>query len=318
MSVLHSFVGSASYDLFFSVFDNLPSLIPAIGKVFLPFDLSVFPIMQDMVFSYGLISVIVLIIWYVSSEKKDDKLILLGLSWFFIFICLTLLKPIDTVPEFSENRLYLPMLGFIFVILGLGWIKLPLFMKRMLGHKTDSVGPMTSVNSVTRPEYANGYIVTLMISIPIIVLFSSITFCRNQYYKDGLAFWKNATDTSPSYAFNHNNFGSMSFLNKDMVNSEIQFKLAIELNPKEPMAHNNLGLVYANQGRVPEAEQEYKKELEVNPGYDNAYYNLALLYWNQKKYIDAIINWKKILEINPNFNFPPEILQIIKYGVPKS
>ncbi|MEI7424683.1 MAG: tetratricopeptide repeat protein [Candidatus Staskawiczbacteria bacterium] len=297
MSVLHDFVGNAKYNIIFSIFDNLASLIPAIGKIFLPFNLSVFPVMHDMVFSYGLITIAGLIIWYIFSEKRDNKLILLGLSWFLIFIFLTLLKPIDTVPEFSENRIYLPMLGFIFIILGLGWIKLPLFMKRMPDHKTEFV---------------------LMISIPIIVLFSSITFHRNQYYKDGLTFWKNATDTSPSYAFNHNNFGSMSFLNKDMVNSEIQFKLAIELNPKEPMAHNNLGLVYANQGRVPEAEQEYKKELEVNPGYDNAYYNLALLYWNQKKYIDAIINWKKILENNPNFNFPPEILQIIKYGVPKS
>ncbi len=308
MSVLHSFVGSASYDLFFSVFDNLPSLIPAIGKVFLPFDLSVFPIMQDMVFSYGLISVIVLIIWYVSSEKKDDKLILLGLSWFFIFICLTLLKPIDTVPEFSENRLYLPMLGFIFVILGLGWIKLPLFMKRMLGHKTDSVGPMTSV---TRPEYANGYIVILVISIPIIVLFSSITFCRNQYYKDGLAFWKNATDTSPSYAFNRNNYGSMSFLNNDMASAEKEFLLAIKLNPKEPMVHNNLGLVYVNQNRYAEAEAEYKREIEVNPGYDNVHFSLGALYWRQKKFTEALISWRKVAEMNPAFNFPAEVIQLL-------
>ena len=53
--------------------------------------------------------------------------------WFFvvfIFIFLTLIKPINTVPEFSENRIYLPMFGFIFIMIGLGKIKIPTFIKK--------------------------------------------------------------------------------------------------------------------------------------------------------------------------------------------
>ena len=294
MYVLHNFIGNAPYNVFFSIYKNLPSLIPAIGKIFLPFNLSVFPVMKDMTLSLGTISLILLIVYFILSEKKNLKLILFGFLWFFTFIFLTLIKPIGTVPEFSENRIYLPMFGFIFVIWGLGWIKIPLFIK-------DKINFENNKNKIL-----------LIISISIILILSSITLYRNQYYKNKLNFWKNATETSPSFAFNHNNLGAMYYLDGNKDNAEKEFKRALELNPAEPMAHNNLGLIYANKNQTAEAEEEYKKELEINPNYDNAYYNLGLLYWGQKREKEAIDKWKKILEINPNFQFPQQIIQILQ------
>lgn len=289
MFALHNLVGNAPYNIPLSIFNNLPSLIPAVGKIFLPFNLSVFPVMQDMTLLYGFITLVLLVFWFILSEKKNWKLIIFGLLWFIIFISLTLIKPSGTVPEFSENRIYLPMFGFIFVILGLNWIKLPLFLKEKINYKK----------------------IIAFISLLIILIFSFVTIYRNQYYKDKLSFWKNATETSPSFAFNHNNLGAMYYLDKNMDEAEKEFKKALQLNPEEKMTHNNLGLVYVNKDKLKEAEEEYKKELEINPYYDNAYYNLGLLYWNEKRYDEAKESWKKTLEINPNFQLPSEILQII-------
>ncbi len=283
LSVLNHFIGNAEYNIFLSIYKNLPSLLPAVGKIFLPFDLSVFPVMKNMTLTYGVISLILLAIWFIFSERKNLKLIIFGFSWFFIFIFLTLVKPIDTVPEFSENRLYLPMFGFIFVILGLGMIKLPIIFKEKINYE------------------ANKKIFILFISLLLVLILSSITIHRNQYYKDKLSFWKNATETSPSFAFNHNNLGAMQYLNGDMDNAEKEFKMALELNPKEKMAHNNLGLIYAGKNKLKEAEEEYKKELEINSNYDNAYYNLGLLYFKEGKYQDAEKNWQTTLIINPNY-----------------
>ena len=282
MSVLHNFVGNADYNVFLSIYKNLPSLISAIGKIFLPFNLSVFPVMSDMTLLYGIISIILLGFWFFLSEKRNLKLIIFGFLWFFIFIFLTLIKPINTVPEFSENRIYLPMFGFIFIMIGLGKIKIPTFIKE-------------KINEIDLKK------IILFISLIIILIFSSVTIYRNQYYKDKFSFWKNATDTSPSFAFNHNNLGAMYYLDKDMENAEKEFKIALELNPNEKMAHNNLGLIYANQNKFKEAEEEYKKEIENNPYYDSVYYNLGLLYYKQKKYTEAEYNWKKTLELNPNY-----------------
>jgi len=283
MSVLHNFIGNADYNVFLSIYKNLPSLIPAIGKIFLPFNLSVFPVMNDMSLFYGIISLILLGFWFILSEKKNLKLIIFGFLWFFIFILLTLIKPLGTIPEFSENRIYLPMFGFIFVILGLGRIRIPTFIRKRMNYEI------------------NWKKIILFVSLLVILIFSSVTIYRNQYYKDKLSFWKNATETSPSFAFNHSNLGAMEYLDGDMDNAEKEFKIALELNPNEAMAHNNLGLVYSNQNKLVEAESEYKKELEINPYYDNAYFNLGLLYFGQKRYEEALINWKKTLEINPNY-----------------
>lgn len=283
LSILNHFIGNAEYNIFQSIYKNLPSLLPAIGKIFLPFDLSVFPVMKDMTLIYGLISLILLAGWFIFSEKKNLKLIGFGFSWFFIFIFLTLVKPIDTVPEFSENRIYLPMLGFIFVILGLGTIKLPIIFKEKINYET------------------NKKAIILFISLILVLILSSITIHRNQHYKDKFSFWKNATETSPSFAFNHNNLGAMQYLNGDLYNSEIEFKKALELNPEEKMVHNNLGLIYTSQNKLKEAENEYKEELKINPNYDNAYYNLGLLYFKESKFKEAEKSWQITLMINPNY-----------------
>lgn len=281
--VLHNLLGDASYNIFLSIYHNLPSLIQTIGKIFLPFNLSVFPIMPDMPFSYGLISLLLLLVWFFLSEKKNLKLILFGFLWFFVFIILTLIKPIGTNPDFSENRIYLPMFGFIFVILGLGPIKLPIYIKEKM------------------KDRFNWKKIILIISLLIILIFSCVTIYRNKYYKNKLNFWQNATTTSPSFAFNHSNLGAMYYLDGRIDGAEIEYKKALELNQNEPMVHNNLGLVYANQGKLKEAEEEYKKEMEVNPGYDNAYFNLGLLYFGEGRNDEAVTNWKKTLQINPNY-----------------
>jgi Tfp pilus assembly protein PilF len=326
--VLHNMIGNAPYNVFLSIYKNLLSLIPAIGKVFLPFDLSVFPVLQDMSMFYGIISFLILGIWFIFSEEKNYKFIIFGFSWFLIFIFLTLIKPLGTVPEFSENRIYIPMFGFIFVILGLGMIRLPFFIKDKINYKN------------------NFKKLILFISLLIIFIFSCVTIYRNKYYENKLNFWKNATSTSPSFAFNHNNLGAMKYLDGDMDSAEREYKIALDLNPNEPMAHGNLGLIYFKEDKFDDSLSEYKKEISINPNYDNVYFNLGLLYYKLERYSDAIDNWKKTLVINPNhidalrtltsyyynnknyeealtyggllyrmgFELPPDLLRMIKLG----
>lgn len=278
--VLENFIGNADYNIFKAIFNNFPSILPAIGKIILPFGLSVFPVLRDMSFFYGIVSLIFLACWFLLSQKKNYKLIMFGFSWFLLFILLTLIKPMDAVPDFSENRIYLPMFGFIFVILGLGEIRLfhrikdELFRKKML----------------------------LVMAVSLIVIFSCVTIYRNQYYKDKMSFWENAVKTSPSFAFNHNNFGAMNYLDKKLDLAEMEFRKALELNPNEKMAHNNLGLIYMDQGDYMRAEAEFEMELKINPYYDNCYANRGLLYYKMGKMDQAIVDWKKTLEINPNYN----------------
>jgi tetratricopeptide (TPR) repeat protein len=280
--VLHNFIGNANYHIALSIYKNLPALIPALGKIIFPFELSVFPVMKDMSLAYGLAALAFLAIWFALAKNKNYRLIAFGTLWFFLFIILTLVKSIDSMPEFSENRIYLPMFGFIFIILGLGT---PRFL--------ETPGKIESNSQDIRKK------IMLVAGMLLIVIFSSVTMYRNQYYKDKISFWRNAVETSPSFAFNHNNLGAMNYLDKKFDEAEAEFRKALEINPKERMAHNNLGLIYLNRKEFEKAEEEFNKELEINPYYDNAYANKGLLYYKMGKTDEALNAWKKALEMNP-------------------
>jgi tetratricopeptide (TPR) repeat protein len=273
--VLGNFIANADYKIIPSIFQNLPALVPALGKVLLPFNLSVFPILRDMTPVYGLLSLLILGLWFVLAKKKDYRWIVFGAAWFVLFIVLTLLKPAGTVADFSENRIYLPMFGFIFIFWGLGPLK------------------FLDFERYQKKYFALGAI--------LILVFSFITIYRNRYYKDQLSFWKNAVATAPDYAFNYNNLGAMYFMAGNMDMAEENFQKALTLNPKEPMVHNNLGLIDAGRHEDAAAEKEYKEEIAVNPDYDAVYFNLGLLYYNQGKLEAAAENWRKTLAINPNY-----------------
>lgn len=273
-AVLNNFIGNADYHISLSIFKNLPTLIPAIGKIFLPFNLSVFPVLQDMTMVYGVISLILLLAWFILSRNKNYKLTIFGITWFGLFVLTTLIKPMDKTPDFSENRLYLPMLGFIFILLGVGRAKF--------------------VNFISKKTI-------IILGLLLIIVFSSITVFRNKYYKNKINFWNNAVTTSPSFAFNHNNLGAMYYLDGNYNLAEKEFQRALDLNSQEKLAHNNLGLIYASKGDYENAIEEYKTELKINPYYDNALYNMGLAYWNMDKKEDAVKNWQETIAADPNY-----------------
>jgi len=292
--VLNDFIGSADYNIFLSVLHNLPVLIPTIGKIFLPLNLAVFPIFKDMSLFYGALSLSLLVIWFFLSSKRNLKFIIFGFSWFLVFIILALIKPTGTVPEFSENRIYLPLFGFIFVVWGLGRIKLPAAINDKIG---------------TEARFQK---IGLIISLLIILIFSSITVYRNRYYQNGLSFWKNATETSPGSSFNYNNLGAIYYLNNDLDHAARSYRRALFLNEKEPMAHNNLGVIYLNQNSYGQAAKEFQQELAVNPNYDKALFNLGDLAYRQKDYLKAASYFKATLEANPYYYEAYERLLILQ------
>lgn len=116
-------IASGEFKIFNSIYENFSAIVPNIGKIFLPFDLSTFPVLEDMSFLYGLTAISLLGIWFVVAKNKNHRLIVFGLIWFFAFMLLALIKKEGGIVEFSEHRIYLPMLGFIFVLQGLGQIE---------------------------------------------------------------------------------------------------------------------------------------------------------------------------------------------------
>lgn len=288
-SVLGTFGSNGNSEIFKSIYQNFPSITPAIGKIFLPLELSVFPTMADMSMLYGAIALSSLLIGFLISKNRNYKMILFGLIWFFAFIILTLVKTTHLVHNFTENRIYLPMFGFIFVLIGIGR---PRFFEKLFIKK-------------------NGCLLILIITI-----FAVMTINRNKIYQDKIHFWESAVKTAPTGVNNHNNLGSMYSSDGRYDDAIREFMIVFEMDKNDKWVHNNLGVIYQRQNKFKEAEEEYQKQLALeDDSYDYAaFYNLGLLHFNTGNLDKAEEYWKKVINISPSHTDAYYDLAVLYYN----
>lgn len=258
--------------IFESLIRNAPALLVSLGKVFLPFNLAVLPILTDAKIAYGLIVLPLLLLALLFSKHKRWPQLMLGFAWFILFLLPSLvrLNPIDT-PDFLEHRLYLPIIGLFIIIAEIDWIKNLDFKKNL--HK--------------------------YISLILIMFFFVLSWQHLQVFRDRITFWQSAASTSPHSALANRNLGAMYYLDNNLGEAEKSYRRALAINDKEPMVHNNLGLIYFDEGNYGLAEKEYKKELSLYPNYDKALVNLGNLYFHEKRLTEAQALWAQALKINP-------------------
>jgi Tfp pilus assembly protein PilF len=258
-----------------SMVRNIPAVLPFLGKVIFPFDLSVFPILADMKISmvFGIIALVVIVFVCRFSASGQRTVCFFGFAWFLAFLIPSFVSINNQIPNFSEHRVYLSLAGLLLLFIQYRPAKTTVFYQKV------TAGSM----------------------VALLLLFSVLSFLHTRNFKDQFAFWQNAVDTSPSHAFNYNNLGAMYFLNENLEQAEPLLRKAIQINPGEPMANGNLGLICMRTNRLEEAEKYYFEEIRINPAYDNVYYNLGLLYFNNSRPEEGILQWEKTLTINPSY-----------------
>lgn len=245
-----------------------PALLVYFGKIFLPVNLSVYPILIDSPLFWGIIALAAFVFWLIIRRQYINwRLFGLGAVWFWLLLFSSFVRT-DLKAELPllETRLYLPLPGMLLMLLSMG-----LFNQR--------------------------YLVYLLI---IAGFFSGIVVAYSQNFRDRRAFWQQAVISSPRSAFSHNNLGAMYFLDTEMLSAAGEFLEARRLNPTEPLVHNNLGLIYFNRGQLELAEQELLTEISLNPDYSDAHFNLALVYEQQKKIDQAEKERQKALKLTKN------------------
>ncbi|MDD5593916.1 MAG: tetratricopeptide repeat protein, partial [Candidatus Margulisbacteria bacterium] len=266
-----------------SLLQNLPVAVQYLGKIFLPFNLSVLPTIRDTSFVYGILSLCLLGLGWLLTKHKRHNFIFFGLFWSLLFVLPSLIINFSVIPTHLENRMYLPIIGVLLVLL--------------------EIEPVKNLN--LRKRGALVYC-TLLLAV-----LSSITLIYSGSFADRISFWQNAVRTSPHSPLAHRNLGAMYFLEGSPDKAEPEYRAALDLNPAEPMAHNNLGLIYMDQGKLSAAEIEFISELKVNPLYDNALFNLGLLYARQGRIGQAKDLWEKTLEVNPQYVDAQKYLRLI-------
>ena len=254
------------------IIKNSSAILLGIGKIILPVNLSVLPILQDSNLIYGIIISVLLIVAWIFSEKKRINYSIFGLAWFLLFLLPSFIR-LNTLPDFLEHRLYVPLIGFFIILMEIDWIKNLDFTKKKVK----------------------------IISVIILIIFSILTWQHSQKFSNRLIFWQTAVNDSPDSPLAERNLGAMYYLDGQLDQAVVYYKRALDLNPNEAMVHNNIGLVYMEKKLYNQAEEEYKKELSLYPTYDKALFNLGLLYYNTGRKEEAGELWRQTLVANPYY-----------------
>lgn len=224
-----------------------------------------------------------------------------GIAWFFLTLAVeSSFIPLD--PLF-EHRLYLPLIGFVIVILDL-WGRLP-------GRKG-----------------------ALMLMVGVIVAFAVLTWQRNALWNDPVAFQEDnlhqapnservrlalsqayvgrqrydeavkilleAIDLNPQYADLYNNLGSLYDIKGERDKAEEYLQRAIEINPRFGKAYCNRGVLYAGEGRWVEAEADYRTALQFSPDAPKTHYNLGVALFNLNRLVEARAEFDKTYTLAPD------------------
>ncbi len=234
-----------------SMFSTTPARLLAIlqylGKIILPVNLSVFPMMKDVSITWGLIALILLITLIWVSKSYHESLTLFGLLWFLIFILPVLFIPTKTNDNLFEHRLYVPIIGILLIL-----SKTFLFTGK------------------TRNK------LKVIIFVPVIFLFAILSTLRLDYFKDPLTFWKRAAQDSPRSCIPVYRY--LSLVNSKTEQEKEKIWVHIHtIDPNYPGVLDALGEICLKKHYERLAEKYLKEEVSRYK-YPAIYYDLARLF----------------------------------------
>jgi tetratricopeptide (TPR) repeat protein len=224
-----------------SALTNLGALMNALGKLFVPVELSVLATTLDSPRWPGLVGVAALLLALSPAWVRRKRVAFVGVAF--------TLAMFPNLPASSElvleSRLYLPAIAIV-LFAGELFERAPLSERAKLA----------------------------LAAVPLLS-FAVLTRSYAQNFRDRTAFAEAAVRGSPRLALAHRNLGVTRHLAGDALRAEREYRAALALDEAEPVVNNNLGVLAMARGDLASAEQHLRRELELNPAYAPAQQNLA-------------------------------------------
>lgn len=259
--------------MFWAVVKSLPAFIQYVGKIFLPFNLSVYPTIRDTGFAYGAVSLAILAAILIASRRRDAHLIALGAVWFTLFLVTTFVRPTpECVLDFQEHRMYVPLIGAVIMLAGAGLLA----------------------------GAERGRPVVRYACLAVAAVYCVLAFRHELAFRDRWSFWGNAVATSPHAAYIHLRAGFVYYTAGRRDRASDEFDRALALDQQLAAAHTKRGLVYLDSGDYAAAEKEFRKEIALFPFFGTGYLCLGVAYHRQGRFAEAERAWKDALRAEPH------------------
>lgn len=247
---------------------------------------------MDKKFFVGMIFIILMIvISYFSSRKKNTQGIAFGILWFFIS-----LLPSSSIIPFSEvmndHRTFLPYIGLIFSIATL--LQLIFVKKEKL--------------ITARFSFKAGL---LFLCLIIIGLHANGTYKRNKVWATDETLWLDVTIKSPNNGRGQMNYGLALMSKGKYAEAEKYFKKAMVIWPNYSYVFVNMGILKNTMGLPDEAEKNFLRGIQLGPMNPEAYYYYAEFLNRIQRRDEAISLLQKAIEISPGHIYSRSLLMNI-------
>ena len=237
---------------------RIPALIQYFGKAILPFNLSVFPILQDTSIIYGLLAIILMGLLVYFSRNGNKRIIIAGLGWFLLMLLPVIILPTSLNDQDFEHRLYVPFLGILLIL-----------SQTLL---------FTGLSSRTSG----------IVCVGIAIIFAGINMNHQEKFSNPISFWESAVESSP-----HSSYATMMLAcrvdNKDLKRANELMLKAYSLNPKEKYINFYVGKMYNDKADYAMAEKYLLQELNISSYYET-YFQLSKIEFI-KKNLDKSISY---------------------------
>jgi tetratricopeptide (TPR) repeat protein len=196
-----------------------------------------------------------LCLWAFVYSWNRERLISFGLVWFFLNLAPVLNGRLLGANVFTERYLYLPSLGFCWIV---AWGGQAIWMK------------LAGQRSARRP-YAAGLVIIAALCVLRIVT-------RNCVWRDDATFYQTTLAAEPDAIALRINLGAVYWNSGSPVLAEAEWREALRRSPDHWLVLNNLGLVAERKKLYEEAIEDFERSIRLRPNYADSHMNLGRTY----------------------------------------
>lgn len=232
-----------------------------LGKLLWPFHLSAFYVFQkstsllDPYVVLGWSALFLLAALFVALWKRE-RVASFGFVWLFATLAPVLNARWMAAGVFGERYLYLPSVGFCW-LLAWGWMHL---WAMDTGRKLARRWALAATLGVVAPLY----------------ILRTVT--RNFDWQNEVVLYTRTLATSPEAYPIRINLGVAYWAQGDATAAEREWREALKLAPDSEVILNNLGVLLITEKRYPEAVEFFERAIRINPDYARAHQSLGVAY----------------------------------------
>lgn len=272
----------SDYVYFINIF---PFFASYLGKLVFPLNLNVFHVfhpIQSLLEWKGVVGLFVTstFITTIFLPKHVGRLGAFGLIWIAVTLLPVLYIPVLSENPFAERYLYMPSVGFVFLI-------------------------ATALDSFfTRADQGYRFnVVSIIIGLLLAMnsLFLIWTVKRNFVWKDDYTLWSDTVKQSPEGFIPHINMG-IACRSKGQIDDAIEhYRAALKLRPDSARAHISLGIAYLIKREPDNAIEQFSEAIRLSPDSPEGHNNLGAAYQMKGITNKALEHYQTALQQKPDF-----------------